>query len=155
SPTSGTEVDTSTTKNNIRDAVVAFNGEVFYSSAKSLPPGIFVAYNSAGTAPVFQPTSSGTDKEIIQDPNGTGNPNGMFVADMNGDGILDNGDQLFFVDQTTGLYVSTFDGSAWGTPTLLVTPTVAGTVNFVDLAGQVNVTTGDVQLYYTDNDGKG
>ena len=157
SPTIGTEVDTTATKNNVRDAVVAFNGEVFYSSAKSTIPGIFVAYNGAGTTPVFQPTTPGTDQEIIQDPNGAGNPNGMFVADMNGDGILDSGDKLFFVDASTGLYVSTLTGDTWGTPQLLVNPTVpsGATENLLDLAGQVNVTTGDVSLYYTSSDGKG
>ncbi len=154
SPTTGNEVDTATTKNNVRAATVAFNGELFYSSAKSTIPGIFVSYNGADTSPVFLPTSSGTDQQIIQDPNTTGNPNGMYVADMNGDGILDNGDQLFFVDASTGLYSSTYNGTTWGTPVLVFNPAVAGQ-NLLDLAGQVNVTTGDVQLYYTSSDGTG
>ncbi len=154
SPTTGNEVDTATTKNNVRAATVAFNGELSYSSAKSTIPGIFVSYNSADTSPVFLPTSSGTDQQIIQDPNTTGNPNGMYVADMNGDGILDNGDQLFFVDATAGLFSSTYNGTTWGTPVLAFNPGVTGQ-NLLDLAGQVNVATGDVKLYYTSSDGTG
>ncbi len=147
---SGTE----TGGDNTRAATVAFNGQVFYSSAKTSPVGIYESVNAGGN-PVFLPTTAGTatsDKLLVADPAG-GNPNGLFVADMNGDGVLDNGDKMYFVDAATGLYSSTYNGTTWSTATLLSNPMTAN-ANYVGLTGQV-ISSTEVKLFFTSSDGSG
>ena len=78
------------------------------------------------------PTSSSTtpanDIMVVPAIFGASKLGGLYLADMNGDGVLDNGDRLYFVDDGTvggtgtgGLYVSTWNGgndyNPWNTPT--------------------------------------
>ena len=162
SPTIGTEVDTSATKNNIRDAIVGFNGQVYYSSAKSTIPGVFISETGNGV-PVADPTAPGTDTEVIDDNlTGSANPNGMFLADMSGDGLLQTGDRMYVLDSSLGLLVSTYTsptgGAAYGTWSTL-SPVIGGdpvtsSVNYIGLTGEV-VSPTEVQLYFTNGDGTG
>jgi len=168
SPTTGVEVDTAAgTANNVRDAIVGFEGQLYYSTDKGEGPGIFISVNGAnfpisGSVNAL-PTAAGADYEIIPNTGG-GNPNGMFLADMNGDGILQTGDRMYYLDNAKGLYVSTYTsptgGNVYGTwstaqPVIGGDPTVvSGATNFVGLTGQV-LGPNNVQLYFTSSDGTG
>ncbi len=169
SPTNGTEVDTSAgTASNIRDAMVGFDGTLYYSTDKGAGPGIFISVTGTGfpTTGALNslPTAAGTDYEIIPTPAGQGNPNGMFLADMNGDGILDTGDRMYYLESTGGLYVGTYTSptlghvyGTWSAPVAVIggAPTpVSGSANYLGITGQVNGAN-DVQLYFTSADGTG
>ncbi len=148
--TTGTEVSGSATGNNVRGVTVAFNGQVFYTSASNA--GVYES--TSGGSPVFDPTAAGTDTQIIADPSGSAQKlNGLFVADMNGDGVLDSGDKIYFVDPTDGLYSSTFNGTTWSAAVNLGGGAGTG-LTYVGLTGQV-VSSSEVELYYTASDGKG
>ena len=173
--TTGTEVSNPSaasggTNNNVRSVEVAFNGETFYTSAQGAA-GAGVYISTVGGNPIYLPTqatsaSGAVDTQIIPDPAGSANKiNGVYVADMNNDGVLDAGDKVYFLDPGTGLWVSTFQGgsqanpSDWSTAQNIVPSPNTG-LTLEGLSGQVVQVPGSpnstsVQLYFTGYNGTG
>jgi hypothetical protein len=129
-PSIGTQVSAST---NIRGVTIGFDNRMYFSTASGL--GGAAALNAAGifTEAAALPNSTNTptvpanDIMVVPAIFGASKLGGVFLADMNGDGIIDNGDRLYFVDDGTvggagtgGLYVSTWNtnntNNPWNTP---------------------------------------
>jgi hypothetical protein len=122
-PSIGTQVSAST---NIRGATIGFDNRAYFSTATIAQPvntgGIFTDAQALPT--VANPAA---DIEVVPSLFSTSKLGGVFLADMNGTGILSNGDRLYFLDDGTvggdgsgGLYVATWDVSntanPWNTP---------------------------------------
>ena len=127
-PSIGTQVSASS---NIRGVNIGFDNRMYFSTAGGL--GGIAALNTAGifTEAAALPTSANAtpvnDVQVVPALFGASKLGGLFLADMNGDGIVDNGDRLYFVDDGTvggagtgGLYVATWNdnitANAWNTP---------------------------------------
>jgi Bacterial Ig-like domain (group 3) len=157
SPVTGTVVNSNA---NTRGVTIGFDGQLYWSTAG--PSAIFREDTSNRTLP----TTLGTDTQIVTNsqalfngqPSGTGSEkiDGIWLADMNSNGIVDAGDRLYYTgSEASGLNVSVYTGSAWGTPiTLAKGPTqpAAGVTTpgkFVfGITGQV-VSPTDCQLFVT------
>jgi large repetitive protein len=124
----GTQVSAST---NIRGVTIGFDNRMYFSTASGL--GGTGALNAAGIFTEAQPLpTSGTsvpanDIMVVPAIFGASKLGGVWLADMNGDGILDNGDRLYFLDDGTvggigtgGIYVATWNtantNNPWNTP---------------------------------------
>jgi hypothetical protein len=132
---------------NIRGATIGFDGRLYWSTAGATgaPAGI---YTESAALPT---TSTGSDVPVVLDPFAASKVGGVWLADMDGNGILSDGDRLYWADDGTvggagtgGLYVSTYKnsnpGNHWGTPVLLGdTPLQAS-----DVSGQMRNVTGTV-----------
>jgi large repetitive protein len=127
-PSIGTQVSAS---QNIRGINIGFDNRMYFSTAGGL--GGATALNTAGIFTEAQslPSSSTptpvNDIQVVPAIFGASKLGGLFLADMNSDGIVDNGDRLYFVDDGTvggagtgGLYVSTWNDTnnqnPWNTP---------------------------------------
>ena len=86
--------------------------------------GIFTEAQALPTSATPTPLN---DIQVVPAIFGASKLGGVYLADMNGDGIIDNGDRLYFVDDGTvggagtgGLYVATWNDSntndPWNTP---------------------------------------
>ena len=124
----GNQVSGST---NVRGVTIGFDNRMYFSTAGGLGGssalnggGIFTEVqplpNSASTTPV-------NDIMVVPSIFTASKLGGIYLADMNGDGIVDNGDRLYFLDDGTvggagtgGLYVATWNDAntqnAWNTP---------------------------------------
>ncbi len=124
----GNQVSAST---NIRGVTIGFDNRMYFSTASGL--GGATALNAAGifTEPTALPTSTtptpANDIMVVPAIFGASKLGGVWLADMNGTGVLSNGDRLYFVDDGTvggagtgGLYVSTWNtantNNPWNTP---------------------------------------
>ena len=127
-PGIGTQVSAST---NIRGVTIGFDNRMYFTTAGGL--GGATALNTAGIFTEAQalPTSStatpANDIQVVPAIFGASKLGGVYFADVNGDGVVDNGDRLYFLDDgsvggagTGGLYVSTWNDSntqnPWNTP---------------------------------------
>ncbi len=137
-PSPGTQASAST---NIRGITIGFDGRV-YGSTASMTAGATIL-NTAGifTEAQAQPTgpTPANDIQVVPALFGASKLGGIYVADVNGDGIVDNGDRLYFVDDGTvghagtgGIYVSVWNDAItwnpWNTPNN-VAAAAAGFVN--------------------------
>jgi Bacterial Ig-like domain (group 3) len=124
----GNQVSAST---NIRGVTIGFDNRMYFSTAGGL--GGATSVNGGGIFTEVQPlpnsatTTPANDIMVVPSIFSASKLGGIFLADMNGDGIIDNGDRLYFLDDGTvggigtgGLYVATWnDGNtqnAWNTP---------------------------------------
>jgi hypothetical protein len=116
-PQSGVQVSSET---NIRGGFIGFDGRAYWTTAGSTALGTAGIYTSTVKA---DPTgnSPGLDQPIVKALFTASKVGGMFLADMNGDGIVDNGDRIYLLDDGTvggagtgGLYMSVFDTTRWG-----------------------------------------
>jgi hypothetical protein len=116
-PQSGVQVSSQT---NIRGGSIGFDGRVYWTTAGATSLGLAGIYTSTVAA---QPTgnSPGLDQPIVKALFGASKVGGMYLADTNGDGIVDNGDRIYLMDDGTvggvgtgGLYMSIFDSARWG-----------------------------------------
>ncbi len=124
----GDQVSAST---NIRAVTIGFDNRMYFSTAGGL--GGAPAVNGGGIFTEVQPLPTSAtptpanDIMVVPSIFSASKLGGVFLADMNGDGIVDNGDRLYFLDDGTvggagtgGLYVSTWNDSntqyAWNTP---------------------------------------
>jgi hypothetical protein len=150
----GTQIDTFPAVTNERGLHVAFNNQVFWTTS-ALGNGVITQTAGVGGPAVILPTSTATNTKIINNPGG-GNLNGLFAADMNGDGVLNDNDRMYLLTAQGGLHVSTLSGGVWSAAVQIdPTPQVgAVTPNAVGLAGKV-INSTQVQLYYTVFDGVG
>ncbi len=124
----GTQVSAST---NIRGINIGFDNRMYFSTAGGL--GGATALNTAGifteaqALPTDANATPANDIQIVPAIFSASKLGGLFLADMNGDGIIDNGDRLYFLDDGTvggagtgGLYVATWNdaitANPWNTP---------------------------------------
>jgi hypothetical protein len=108
SPTTGTQISHDI---NTRGVTIGFDGRMYWSAAGN--SGIF----SVPTDPL-PTTTQATDTRLVVNPFGQSEKiDGIFIADMNGDGIVDNGDRMYYTGPISGLWVSTYNGTTrtWGT----------------------------------------
>jgi hypothetical protein len=127
-PAIGQQVSGST---NIRGVNIGFDNRMYFSTAGGL--GGTAALNTGGifteaqALPNSATTTPANDVQVVPSIFTASKLGGLFLADMNGDGIVDNGDRLYFLDDGTvggpgtgGLYVSTWNDSItanpWNTP---------------------------------------
>jgi hypothetical protein len=124
-PSQGTQVSASL---NIRGVTIGPDNRMYFVTAS----GISSVGNQSGiftdAAALPQPGSATPSADIMVVPGFVTNAklNGMFVADVNGTGVISNGDRLYFENGdtasgagVTGLYVSTWDTNnnyPWNTP---------------------------------------
>jgi hypothetical protein len=122
-------------------ATVGFDGRLYWTTAKNA--GVYTQ------TPQLPTTAQPSDIELI--PNGSGSEKlgSVFLADVNGDGLLDDGDRFYYTGLTSDLQVSTYNGTTrkWSTPIQLAKPTGD---NLIGLTGQV--VGGNVVLYATSYD---
>lgn len=127
-PSIGTQVSASL---NIRGGAIGFDHR-FYGSTAGM---ISAAGNVAGIFTEIKPLPNEADAgpavdiQVVPALFSGSKLGGIFLADMNGDGINDNGDRLYFVDDGTvggagtgGLYVATWNdlitANAWNSSSL-------------------------------------
>src|SRR5262249_15533610 len=96
---------------------------VYWTTAGASATGLAGIYTS-----VSQARPDGTfgappasDRAVVKALFSASKVGGMFLADVNGDGIVDNGDRIYLNDDCTvggagtgGLYMSVFDTTRWG-----------------------------------------
>jgi hypothetical protein len=112
---SGTQVSTFS---NTRGLTIGFDGRLYWNTAGS-SSSFSGIYTSAGGA---LPQSPAADNLVVAFPGPQlGKLGGIFLADVNADGLLDSGDRLYFVDDGTvapfgfgGVYRSIYNGTSWG-----------------------------------------
>jgi hypothetical protein len=161
--TAGTLVSQNT---NVRAGAIGFDGRLYWTSASGAPSGPAGVYTESSAA---LPTSKSPTDTLVAGATGdtSGKLGGVYLADVNGDGLVDEGDRLYFVDDGTvnhgttgGLYVSVFHSGAWGA-SVNITPYGSAPTNFNfgpgtdqlrGLAGVV-VSANEVKLYATTMDG--
>jgi hypothetical protein len=160
-PSFGTQVSNQA---NIRGVTIGFDGRLYYSTAGSTSAGLAGIYTEAQPLPTIpNPTS---DVPVVSALFSASKLGGIFLADVNGTGVLSNGDKLYFLDDGTvggpgtgGLYVSTYDtsypGNHWSTAVRLGDAPAQdlNVGNLRGLAGTV-ISPTEVDLYTTAFDNK-
>ncbi len=127
-PSLGTQVSASL---NIRGITIGPDNREYFVTAAGLSsinssPGLAGVYTDSAALPASGSTAPSADIMVV--PNFVTNAklNGMYIADMNGTGVISNGDRLYYINGDTatgaggaGLYVATWNTSndyAWDTP---------------------------------------
>jgi hypothetical protein len=128
-PSIGTQVSATT---NVRGITIGFDNRVYLSTAAGL--GGAAALNTAGiftssqaALPTDANANPANDVQVVPALFTASKLGGIYLADVNADGVIDNGDRLYFNDDGTvggvgtgGLYVATWNDSitanAWNTP---------------------------------------
>jgi hypothetical protein len=162
-PSLGTQVSAGA---NIRGATIGFDNRLYFSTAGSVSTGLAGIYTEAQALPTNPNPAS--DVPITHALFTASKLGGIFLADVNGTGVLSNGDRLYFIDDGTvggsgsgGLYVSTYNtgnpGNHWGTPVRLGEGIIDGqpfpqpTAQLRGLAGTV-ISPTETDLYVTEFD---
>jgi hypothetical protein len=124
-PTSGPSFGTQVSAGaNIRGATIGFDNRLYFSTAGSTQTGLAGIYTEAQALPTNANPAS--DVPVVSALFAASKLGGIYLADVNGTGVLSNGDRLYFIDDGTvggagtgGLYVSTYNtaypGNHWGT----------------------------------------
>jgi hypothetical protein len=119
-PQSGVQVSS---QQNIRGAYLGIdangNERLYWTGAGSTTLGTAGVYTSS-VAALPTNTPPGLDTPVVLDPVSNSKVGGMFIADVNQDGVLDKGDRLYLVDDGTvagagsgGIFMSTYDPTVW------------------------------------------
>lgn len=115
-PSLGTQVSAGA---NIRGATIGFDNRLYFSTAGSTQTGLAGIYTEA----MAQPTNANpaSDIPVVSALFAASKLGGIYLADVNGTGVLSSGDKLYFIDDGTvggigtgGLYVSTYDAANLG-----------------------------------------
>ena len=131
-PSIGTQVSNQA---NIRGATIAFDNRLYYSTAGSTSAGLAGIYTEAQALPTTPNPSA--DIPVVSALFAASKLGGMYLADVNGTGVLQNGDRLYFLDDGTvggpgtgGLYVATYNtaypGNHWSTAVRLGEGIISG-----------------------------
>ena len=162
-PSIGTQVSNQA---NIRGATIGFDNRLYYSTAGSTSAGLAGIYTEAQPLPTAATPS--TDVPVVKALFAASKLGGIYLADVNGTGVLSNGDRLYFLDDGTvggagtgGLYVSAYNtaypGNHWSTAVRLADGIIAGqpfpqdTAQLRGLDGTV-VNSTETDLYATEFD---
>src|SRR5262249_5076990 len=98
-PSIGTQVSAST---NIRGATIVFDNRAYSATATlALPVNAGGVFTEAKALPTASDANPSADIEVVPSLFTKSKLGGVFLADMNGDGIIDNGDRLYFLDDGT------------------------------------------------------
>jgi hypothetical protein len=162
-PSIGTQVSAGA---NIRGVTIGFDNRLYFSTAGSAQTGLAGIY----TEPQALPTNPTPARDIpITSALFTASKlGGIYLADVNGTGVISDGDRLYFLDDGTvggagtgGLYVSTynssFPGNHWSTAVRLGEGIIDGqphpqpTAQLRGLAGTV-INGTETDLYVTEFD---
>jgi hypothetical protein len=122
-PSIGTQVSNQA---NIRGATIGFDNRLYYSTAGSTSAGLAGIYTEAQALPTDAYANPTSDIPVVSALFAASKLGGIYLADVNGTGVLSNGDRLYFIDDGTvggagtgGLYVSTYNtayrGNHWST----------------------------------------
>jgi hypothetical protein len=109
---------------NIRGVTIGFDNRLYFSTAGSSQTGLAGIYTEAEALPTQANPAS--DVPVVSALFSASKLGGIYLADVNGTGVLQNGDRLYFIDDGTvggagtgGLYVSTYNtaypGNHWST----------------------------------------
>jgi hypothetical protein len=106
---------------NIRGATIGFDNRLYYSTAGSTTAGLAGVYTESVALPSLANANPASDVPVVKALFSASKLGGVFLADVNGDGIVDNGDRIYFNDDGTvggagtgGVYMSVFDNTRWG-----------------------------------------
>jgi hypothetical protein len=117
-PSIGTQVSAG---GNIRGATIGFDNRFYFSTAGSTSTGLAGIYTEGQALPTNANPAS--DFQVVPALFTASKLGGIFLADMNGDGVIDDGDRLYFLDDGTvggagtgGLYVSTWNSAITTNP---------------------------------------
>ncbi len=162
-PSLGTQVSAGA---NIRGATIGFDNRLYFSTAGSTQTGLAGIYTETQALPT-SPTPS-RDIPVVSALFAASKLGGIYLANVNGTGVLSNGDRLYFIDDGTvggagtgGLYVSTYNtaypGNHWSTAVRLGDGIIAGqpnpqpTAQLRGVAGTV-ISPTETDLYVTEFD---
>jgi hypothetical protein len=166
-PTTGPSIGTQVSAGaNIRGATIGFDNRLYFSTAGSTQTGLAGIYTEAQALPTAANPAS--DVPVVSALFAASKLGGIYLADVNGTGILQNGDRLYFLDDGTvggagtgGLYVSTYNtaypGNHWSTAVRLGDGIIADQPNpqpsaqLRGLAGTV-ISPTETDLYVTEFD---
>ncbi len=166
-PTPGPSIGTQVSNQaNIRGVTIGFDNRLYYSTAGSTSAGLAGIYTEAQPLPTA--ATPGTDVPVVKALFAASKLGGIYLADVNGTGVLSNGDRLYFLDDGTvggagtgGLYVSAYNtaypGNHWSTAVRLADGIIAGqpfpqdTAQLRGLDGTV-VSATETDLYATEFD---
>jgi hypothetical protein len=165
-PSIGTQVSAGA---NIRGVTIGFDNRLYFSTAGSSQTGLAGIYTEAQPLPTDPDPAS--DVPVVSALFGASKLGGIYLDDVNGTGVLQNGDRLYFLDDGTvggastgGLYVSTyntaFPGNHWSTAVRLGDGIVADqpnpqpTAQLRGLAGTV-ISPTETDLYVSQFDNVG
>jgi hypothetical protein len=164
-PSFGTQVSNQA---NIRGATIGFDNRLYYSTAGSTSAGLAGIYTEAQALPTDANANPSSDVPVVSALFAASKLGGVYLADVNGTGVLQNGDRLYFLDDGTvggagtgGLYVSTYNtayaGNHWSTAVRLGEGIIADqpnpqpTAQLRGLAGTV-ISPTETDLYVTEFD---
>jgi hypothetical protein len=165
-PSLGTQVSAGA---NIRGVTIGFDNRLYFSTAGSTQTGLAGVYTEAQALPTNANPAS--DTPVVSALFSASKLGGIYLADVNGTGVLQNGDRLYFIDDGTvggagtgGLYVSTYNtaypGNHWSTAVRLGDGIIADQPN-PQASAQLRGLTGTVisptetDLYVTEFDNVG
>jgi hypothetical protein len=126
-PTTGPSIGTQVSAGaNIRGVTIGFDNRLYFSTAGSTSTGLAGIYTEAQALPTDANANPASDVPLTHALFTASKLGGIFLADVNGTGVLSDGDRLYFLDDGTvggvgsgGLYVSTYNnlnpGNHWGT----------------------------------------
>jgi hypothetical protein len=117
-PALGTQISAGA---NIRGATIGFDNRLYWSTAGSTATGLAGVYTETVALPTAANANPAADVPVVKALFTASKLGGVFLADVNGDGIVDNGDRIYFNDDGTvggagtgGIYMSVFDTTRYG-----------------------------------------
>jgi hypothetical protein len=117
-PAAGTQVSL---QGNIRGATIGFDNRLYFTTAGSTAVGLAGVYTESAALPTAANANPSSDVPVVKALFSASKLGGVFLADVNGDGIVDNGDRIYFLDDGTvggagtgGVYMSVFDTNRYG-----------------------------------------
>jgi hypothetical protein len=107
---------------NIRGGTIGFDNRLYWTTAGSTQTGLAGVYTETQALPDgTQGSPPAADVPVVKALFSASKLGGVFLADVNGDGILDNGDRIYFNDDGTvgggssgGIYMSVYDTTRYG-----------------------------------------
>jgi hypothetical protein len=122
-PSIGTQVSAGA---NIRGVTIGFDNRLYFSTAGSAQTGLAGIYTEAQPLPTDADATPASDVPVVSALFAASKLGGIYLDDVNGTGVLQDGDRLYFIDDGTvggagtgGLYVSTYNsaypGNHWST----------------------------------------
>jgi hypothetical protein len=164
-PSLGTQVSAG---GNIRGATIGFDNRLYFSTAGSTQTGLAGIYTERQPLPTDANANPASDVPVVSALFSASKLGGIYLADVNGTGVLQNGDRLYFIDDGTvggagtgGLYVSAYNtaypGNHWGTAVRLGDGIIDGqpdpqpTAQLRGLAGTV-ISPAETDLFVTQFD---
>src|SRR5262249_52604400 len=117
-PSAGTQLSFQA---NARGGPIGFDNRPYSSPAGSTQAGLAGIYTGSVALPTAANANPGSDVPVVKAYESNSKLGGVFLADVNGDGIVDNGDRIYFTNDGTvaggssgGLFMAVYDTTRWG-----------------------------------------